>query len=90
MATTVTVYTMDDCPYCEAAKRLLTQRGIAFMEKRLDLDDDPAWAALTRRSGMRTMPQIFWGEQLIGGYRELTLQDQKDRLSSLAGPGDGK
>jgi glutaredoxin 3 len=79
----VKVYTMSSCPYCEAAKRLLTQRGIEFQEIKVPLDDDAQWEQLYQLSGMRTMPQIFAGDRLIGGYRELTLEDKKDTLASL-------
>jgi glutaredoxin 3 len=79
----VTVYTMDYCPYCLRAKELLKQRGIAFQEKLLSTDDDAAWDELEKKTGMKTMPQIFADEKLIGGYRELAELDQKDRLTSL-------
>jgi len=78
-----TVYTMAWCPYCESAKRLLKERGIAFEEIKLGDGDDAAWDALEKRSGMKTMPQIFHGERLIGGYRELAAEDAKDQLASL-------
>jgi glutaredoxin 3 len=79
----VTVYTMDYCPYCERAKALLKQRGIAFEEVRVPEDDDAQWEALEKKSGMKTMPQIWAGSRLIGGYNELALEDRKDQLSSL-------
>ena len=79
----VTVYTMHYCPYCERAKALLAQRGIPYEEKCLENDDEAAWDALYERSGMRTMPQIFVGEELIGGYTELAAQDRKDQLTSF-------
>jgi glutaredoxin 3 len=79
----VQVYTMDYCPYCERAKRLLTQRGVVFEEIRVADDDDAAWDALYARSGMRTMPQIFKGDRLVGGYTELAHQDSLDQLASL-------
>jgi glutaredoxin 3 len=79
----VTVYTMESCPYCLRAKDLLKQRGIAFQEKLLSMDDDAAWDQLEKKSGMKTMPQIFAGDKLIGGYRELADLDQKDQLASL-------
>ena len=83
MSQSVTVYTMARCPFCERAKALLKQRGIAFVEKLVPMDDDAQWDALYKRSGMRTMPQIFAGDRLIGGYSELAEQDGKDQLQSL-------
>ena len=79
----VQVYTMDYCPYCERAKRLLTQRGVAFEEIRVAEEDDATWDSLFQRSGMRTMPQIFAGERLIGGFTELAAEDARDQLVSL-------
>jgi glutaredoxin 3 len=85
MAEKVKVYTMNYCPYCERAKALLTQRGVAYEEIRVAEDDDATWDALYKKSGMRTMPQIFAGERLIGGFTELAAEDARDRLASLKG-----
>lgn len=79
----VTVYTMEYCPYCLRAKELLKRRGIAFKEVLVPMDDEKQWDELEKRSGMKTMPQIFAGDRLIGGYNELSALDQKDSLASL-------
>jgi glutaredoxin 3 len=81
----VTVYTMDYCPYCERAKRLLGSRGVSFTEVRVAEDDDAKWDALFQKSGLRTMPQIFADERVIGGYTDLAALDAKDKLESLKG-----
>ncbi len=81
--TKVTVYTMEGCPYCERAKALLTQRGIDYQEKLVPLDNDAEWERLYKLSGMKTMPQIFCGDILVGGYTELAALDAQNRLSSL-------
>lgn len=85
MATNVTVYTMDFCPYCERAKGLLMERGIPYNEVKVPMDDDAQWDALEKKTGLKTMPQILHGEKLIGGYTDLAAIDQKDRLVSLKG-----
>jgi glutaredoxin 3 len=79
----IQVYTMQYCPYCLRAKNLLTQRGIPFHEILVSTDDDAQWDALYKRSGMRTMPQIFAGDRLIGGYTELAELEKQDQLQSL-------
>ncbi|MEK6704983.1 MAG: glutaredoxin domain-containing protein [Bdellovibrionota bacterium] len=79
----VTVYSMHGCPYCEAAKALLQKRAVAFEEIKLAEEDDAAWTELSLRSGLKTMPQIFQGERLIGGFAELAKLDQIDSLVSL-------
>lgn len=81
--TPLKVYTMEVCPYCIRAKELLKQRGIAFEEILVADDDDAAWDALYKKSGMKTVPQIFYGEKLIGGYTDLAALDQKDGLTSI-------
>jgi glutaredoxin 3 len=79
----VVVYTMSRCPYCESAKALLKQRGIPFQEILVPEEDDAQWDALYERSKMRTMPQIFADESLIGGFTELAALDKRDHLASL-------
>ncbi len=79
----VTVYTTAYCPYCVRAKDLLKRRGIAFQEVLLDEEDDQQWDDLFARSQMKTAPQIFIDEKILGGYTELAALDQRDQLTSL-------
>ena len=79
----IIVYTTDNCPYCLKAKQLLSERGVPYSEVKIGWDDDAEWDALFERSKMRTVPQIFNGDQLIGGYTEIAELDQKDSLESL-------
>ena len=79
----VVVYTMSQCPYCEAAKKLLKSREIDFEEVKISQDDDAAWDALYQRSQMKTVPQIFAGNELIGGYTELAALDKQNGLRLL-------
>jgi len=66
----VDVYTTQTCPYCFAAKNLLTERGINFDE--YDVSFDPAMRKkLMDKTGRRTVPQIFFNDQHIGGYTDL-------------------
>ena len=83
MSTQVKIYTMQNCPYCVQAKKLLQARNIAFEESLVLRENTAEWDRLYKLSGMRTMPQIFAGERLIGGYTELAALDKKDTLSSL-------
>ena len=79
----VTVYTTTYCPFCVRAKDLLKQRGVAFEEIRISDDDDQAWDDLYVRSKMKTVPQIFVDEKILGGFTELAEQDKKDQLIGL-------
>lgn len=83
----VEIYTTPWCPYCHAAKRLLEDRGIPFEET--DVSGDAALQAeLGRRSGRRTVPQIFIDGEAIGGYAELRTLDEQVGLGALVGSPD--
>ncbi|MCC7441895.1 MAG: glutathione S-transferase N-terminal domain-containing protein [Bdellovibrionales bacterium] len=79
----VTLYSKDYCPYCVNAKRLLSSRGIPFKEINLEKWSDEQRAELFKKTGMRTVPQIFSGERLVGGYTELAAEDGRDQLAAV-------
>ena len=68
----IIVYSMDNCAYCEAAKALLTRKGLDFTEKNISNNDEQK-KALMEKTGHRTMPQIFIDDKFIGGYNELKI-----------------
>lgn len=66
----VTIYTTDYCGYCRLAKELLRERQIPFEEIDVTHDDEKRkW--LVEHTGQRTVPQIFFGNESVGGYTEL-------------------
>ena len=70
------------CPYCVRAKRLLTERGIPFEET--DVGADAVLRAdVVRRTGRRTVPQIFIDGRAIGGFDELVKLDAAGELNAL-------
>lgn len=79
----IEIYTTPTCPYCLAAKRLLTQKGVDFIE--IDVSNDPARreAMVQRAKGRRTVPQIFIGGTHIGGCDDLYALDQAHKLDAL-------
>lgn len=67
----VRIYTTPWCGYCHRAKSLLEREGVPFEEIDVQSDRDKrAW--LREVSGQRTVPQIFFGDDSIGGCDELT------------------
>jgi glutaredoxin 3 len=64
------VWSKDNCPYCDQAKALLTQKGIAFEERKIG-DRYTREDLLEAVPNARTVPQIFLGEELVGGFNEL-------------------
>ena len=79
----VEIYTTPTCPYCVAAKRLLSKKGAAYTE--IDVSRDPAQRnTMTRRAnGGRTVPQIFIGGQHVGGCDDIHALDHAGKLDPL-------
>jgi glutaredoxin 3 len=64
------IWSKYNCPYCDQAKALLKMKGITFEERKIGdgyTKEDLLEAVPTARS----VPQIFLGEELIGGFTEL-------------------
>jgi glutaredoxin 3 len=70
------VWSKNNCPYCDQAKALLSARGIEFEERKIGSGFSKE-DLLEAVPGARTVPQIFLGEELVGGFTEL-----KQRLSN--------
>jgi len=71
------VWSKYNCPYCDQAKALLTQRGIEFEERKIG-DGFTKEDLLEAVPTARTVPQIFLGETHIGGFTELKKHFEKE------------
>lgn len=81
----ITIYSTMYCSYCERARALLTRKGIAFTEFKVDEDPARRDEMLRLSGGRRTVPQIFIGDRHIGGFDELYALERKGELDSLLG-----
>ena len=79
----VTIYTTRFCPYCIAAKRLLTSKKIAFDEIAVDGSSDLREEMTERAGGAYTVPQIWIGDVHVGGCDELYELENAGRLDPL-------
>ena len=79
----ITIYTKSWCPYCSAAKKLLTEKGAAFTE--IDIEKKPEARAemIQKAKGRSTVPQIFIGEKHVGGCDDLYALDDRGQLEPL-------
>ena len=85
--TAITIYTLASyCPYCDRAKALMQQLKIPYNEIQVDRDDDTMREFLQEKSDMRTFPQIFFGDVLIGGFQELDQKYRNKELQTLIAP----
>lgn len=64
------VWSKYHCPFCDQAKALLDQRGIAYEERKIG-DGYTKEDLLEAVPTARTVPQIFLDGKLIGGFTEL-------------------
>lgn len=78
----VVVYSTETCPYCAAARMLLTRKGVDFEE--IPVANDPEKRAeMERLSGGRTVPQILINDEPIGGFDEILELDKVGRLDEI-------
>ena len=76
------MYCTSACPFCQAAERLLVDKGVKIDKIRVDLE--PARRAeMMQKSGRRTVPQIWIGERHIGGCDDLYDLERQGGLDPL-------
>ena len=84
----IIVYTTNVCPYCTAAKNLLSRRGLNYREVDLTEDHDLRQKLMAENGGYRTVPMIFIGREFIGGYTDLVALERSGDLKTRVERGD--
>ena len=79
----VTIYTGPLCNYCEAAKKLLARNSVEYKEINIATVDGAMDEMITKANGKRTIPQIFFDDQHIGGYDEARALEKENKLQDL-------
>ena len=79
----ITIYTGPVCNYCDAAKRLLKRNNTLFTEINIAEVDGALDEMLKKSNGKRTIPQIFFDDQHIGGYDEVRALEKENKLQEL-------
>jgi glutaredoxin 3 len=79
----ILIYTKDYCPYCHAAKALLTKKGAAFTE--VDIQKHPERRAemIEKAGGRTSVPQIFIAGKHVGGSDDIHALDEAGGLDKL-------
>jgi glutaredoxin 3 len=78
----VTVYSDEICTLCHSVENLLNVREIPY-EKVMVEEGTDAYETLVQRTGMKSLPQVFIGPLLLGGYQETLAADQAGMLADL-------
>ena len=79
----VTIYTGPLCNYCDAAKRLLARNNVEYKEISIATVDGAMDEMIAKANGKRTILQIFFDEQHIGGYDDVRVLEKENKLKNL-------
>ncbi len=78
----VVIYTTRWCPFCTQAKALLDRKGVSYQE--IPVDGDPAARQqMALKAGKTSVPQVWIGEQHVGGCDELYELEHSGTLDPL-------
>ena len=79
----VVIYTGDLCIHCDWAINLLNRKNVKFTEYNVAKNLEKREEMLKKSNGARTVPQIFIGEQHVGGNKELHTLEREGKLDGL-------
>ena len=79
----VVIYTGDRCVHCVWAMDLLNRKNIKFTEYNIAKDLEKRDEMLKKSNGAKTVPQIFIGEQHVGGNVELQALEKEGKLDGI-------
>ena len=77
------MYSGPMCAFCEAAKRLLLRNNLEFKEIDISSQEGLRDEMIQKANGKRTIPQIFFNNEHIGGYQELRALEKNGDLEKL-------
>src|SRR4029453_3871765 len=86
----IEIYTTRYCPYCHAAKRLLSRKGVKFREIDVSGDQKGRSEMVARANGRMTVPQIFIGSPHVGGCDDLSALDRAGKAGPRPGRGGAR
>ena len=76
----IIVYSGPMCGYCDAAKRLLERNNLKFTDIDVSTKDGLRDEMTKKANGRRTIPQIFFNDEHVGGYQELRELEKSGQL----------
>ena len=72
----ITVYSKNNCPFCDRAKALLESKNVPYTEVNIENDAESRQMLLDK--GLRSVPQIFNGSELLpGGFDGIAKQSNE-------------
>ena len=78
----IKIYSTSWCPSCNAAKQLLTSKGMEYEEINIE-EIDMSREELAELTGGMSVPQIVINDTNIGGFDNLMMMNQSGKLEEL-------
>jgi len=79
----ILIYTGPSCNFCAAAKKLLERNKLKFSEIDISSGENIRDEMIKKSNGQRTIPQIFFDDQHIGGYDEVRTLEKENKLQEM-------
>ena len=79
----VVIYTRDFCYYSDAARELLTRKGVVFKDINATGKRELRAQMIEKANGASTFPQIFIGDTHVGGCDDLYALEEAGKLDAL-------
>jgi glutaredoxin 3 len=83
MSAKIEIYASPFCGYCYRAKKLLSEKGVEFIEFDVTADSSKRDEMVERAGGRTTVPQIFIDGRHVGGSDELHELERAGRLDPM-------
>jgi len=77
----IEIYGKDSCPWCDRAKNLCDSYGLKYIYKNVSLDEKLKKELLSKKPDTKTVPQIWWYGEHIGGYEDLAKAFEDRNIS---------
>ena len=79
----VEIYTSIMCPFCNRAVEVLRSKNIIFEQIDVSMSSELRQTMRSRAGGRTSVPQIFIGDEHIGGCDDLIALDSVGLLDAL-------
>ena len=80
----VVMYSTKFCPYCVRARMLLEQKNVPYTDIRIDENPDRR-PEMEQRAQRTSVPQIFIGDEHVGGCDDLFALEAAGELDRKLG-----
>jgi glutaredoxin 3 len=80
----VVIYSTRFCPYCVRARMLLDNKNVTYTDIRID-EQPERRAEMEQRSQRSSVPQIFIGDEHVGGCDDLFALEAGGELDRKLG-----